>query len=122
MKPIDPDDMRDDGLSEAFRNAPFPATPSFAPWELVRAHRRRRIRLGSFTGLLLAAIATFTFWLTNYWTDQVNDVAQGPLPAAPRVEMDDLEVLFATPPVDALDQLEAQQGAFLLAIREFELE
>jgi hypothetical protein len=124
MRPADTDDIRDDDLSGAFLDAPFPPTPRFVPWELVKAHRRRLFRRGSFAGGLLAVGASFSFffWSMNSWTDRASEVAQAPLPAVSPLEMAELEVLFATPPVDALDQLGQQQAAFLLAIRQSEME
>ena len=117
MKPADPDDERDDDLSAAFLTAPFPPTPQLAPVALRRLRRRRFFQRGSLVGMLLGAVVWIATWSrSNNSTDGVRVTVQGPLPDTRSLEMAELQVLFATPPVDALNQLEHQQAALLAAI------
>jgi hypothetical protein len=115
MSPVDPED---ECLAAALRAIPVPATPAGLDGLVREAIRRRRARATAAAIWSLMAVAiVLILWqprVTPKYTPTPGPVVVREIPA------EDLEVLFAPPPVDRLTVLAARNDVSLAALGRLE--
>src|SRR3954453_11939689 len=103
------DDIDEDRLREAFKEASFPPTPRLESLVRRRLGRRRfAIRGGAVAAALLAVVWAVVWGRSQSPLEQVAQAPQSQSTNDRAIEMADLPVLFASPPVDSLDLLAHQ--------------
>lgn len=110
------EDEEDDELRASFRSAAFPPTP------LLEAEVRRRLnwrRLTKIRGCVGAGLAIAVLAIVWQWprpNDRDAVATQRQSLDAQTLELTELQVLFASPPVDSLNRLARQQVALVSAV------
>jgi hypothetical protein len=116
MEPIDADES-DARLRAVIHSAPFPPTPRLEPALRQRVRRRLWARRGGYVAVAFATAVVTAIW---QWPEQSRDgrssIVRRPPPLPERLALGELQVLFAQPPIDLLDQLAHQQAAFVEVI------
>jgi hypothetical protein len=110
------EDKEDDEIRASFRRAAFPPTP-FLESEVRRRlnwRRMNKIRSCVAAGLAVAVLAIVWQWPRPNERDAV--ATQRQALDAQTLELPELQVLFASPPVDSLNRLASQQVALVSAV------
>lgn len=115
MSPADPDDER---LAAALRAIPTPDTPSGLDGRVREVIHRRRAREMVVAVVSLMAVAIVVILMRPFATPPV--APPGGQIVAREIPAEDLEVLFAPPPVDGLTVLAARNDVSLAALRRLE--
>lgn len=115
MSPVEPDDER---LAAALRAIPTPTTPSGLDGRVRGVIRRRRSRATAAAVWSLMAVAVAVILWQPWATPQVSP-PRGPV-VVREIPAEDLEVLFAPPPVDGLTVLAARNDVSLAALGRLE--
>lgn len=115
MSPIDSEDER---LAAALRLIPTPATPAGLDGRVREVIRRRRARTtAAAVGSLMAVAIVLLRW--QPWEPRVYVLPMGPV-VAREIPAEDLEVLFAPPPVDGLTVLARRNDVSVAALGRLE--
>jgi len=117
------DDIDEDRLREAFKEASFPPTPRLESLVRRRLGRRRfAIRGGAVAAALVAVVWAVDWGRSRSPLEQVAQLPQSQSTNERTIEMADLPMLLASPPVDSLDLLAHQQADFVTALEQLEKE
>ena len=109
----------DDRLRRALQALPLPETPPLESRVNDRLWRRRRTQ-GAGAAAVVAALLLAVF-LAGPLGKKDEPVVSLPVAQAPReIPADDLEVLFAPPPVDALAVLDRRDAVSVAALNRLE--
>jgi hypothetical protein len=115
MSPIDPEDER---LAAALRAVPTPATPPGLNGRVRGVIRRRQARAKAAAVASMTALALVVI-LWRPWEPRVSVLHMEPI-VAREIPAEDLEVLFAPPPVDGLTILAARNDVSVAALGRLE--
>jgi hypothetical protein len=114
------DDGGDERLRRALQSLPVPEPPNLERRVYDRLWQRRRMQRGGATGVVAALLLAVVF--AGPWGRRKDEpIVFLPFTHTPReIPADDLEVLFAPPPVDSLAVLDRRDAVSVAALTRLE--
>jgi len=105
-----------DPVADALRSGPIPPTPANLAGEVRRRLRRRALRQRGLVAVLVAAVVAAVL----LWRPWGGSPVAPPDLAVVEIPAEEIEVLFAPPPIDPLAILTRQDRSTMLALSRLE--